>query len=345
MEEQRSLTVHYVFRTAIMAGLAFYVLHLVKSGRLVYYIAPRMEVFVKCAAIALFVFALYQAYLGLRSFFGKAETPCECEHLPPRSVLRNIWLYGLFLLPLTLGFLLPDKLMGSDIASIKGMNLSSGTVKADGRTLSAAVAASAPTPAAKPEAVPSSASEPASAASSGTDAPVPAAGGSGATPPADAGGAAAGSLDQLFAADETNNAFVALGKKLYAKDRIVIKDEGFMELLTTVDMFLDRYVGKQMELTGFIYREPDMKDNQFVVSRLAMVCCSADTSPYGVLVESPMGKELDKDEWVKIVGTIGTTTYRDNRIMVLNAKSIGKAQTPESPYVYPYFDEFAKLVD
>ncbi|MDF2725404.1 MAG: hypothetical protein K0Q59_5081 [Paenibacillus sp.] len=314
MEEKRSLTAHYVFRTVILAGFAFYVLYLVKSGRLTYYIAPRMDVYVKGAAVALFVFALYQAFLGLRSFFGKEEASCDCGHVPPRSAFGSIWLYGLFLLPLTLGFLLPDKLMGSDIVSIKGMNLSSGTVKAESR----AVTASSPPEAAK-------------------------------KPVGEEGTSADGDktvdANALFAEDESKNAFAALGKKLYAKDRITIKDEGFMELLTTVDLFLDGYVGKQMELTGFVHREPDMKGSQFVVARLAMMCCSADTSPYGVLVQSAMGNGLDKDAWVKVTGTIGTTNYRGNKIMVLDATSIRKVDAPESPYVYPYFDEFVKLAD
>jgi uncharacterized repeat protein (TIGR03943 family) len=335
MVGNRSLTVHYLFRAVIMAGFSFYILHLVKAGSLVYYIAPRMETYVKCAAIALFVIALYQGFLGLRSFFGKAGTPCECEHMPTGSIVRNIWLYGLFLLPLMLGFLLPDKLMGSDVVAMKGMNLSgtSGTAKADSRAAAPSVAVVQAPAAAGSE-------QSASAAVAQGDRSSSAAG----------GGAAMRSssddeLKRLFPADNFSEPYVPLGMKLYKKERIVIKDNGFMELLTVVDLFLDRYIGKQMEITGFVYREPDMKEDQFVVSRLSMMCCSADSSPYGVLVESAAAKTLKKDSWVKIVGTIGTTKYKDNEIMRLNATSIESIQAPETPYVYPYYDEFDKLAD
>ncbi|MEF3306355.1 TIGR03943 family putative permease subunit [Paenibacillus sp. GYB003] len=347
MAERRSLTAHYWFRAFIMSGFAFYILHLTKTGRLMYYIAPRMEVYVKCAAIGLFVFALYQGFLGLRSFFGKDGEPCDCGHEPPRSIVRNVWLYGLFLLPLTLGFLLPDKLMGSDIAAMKGMNLGGGiggVARAD-KTGGVGEAASAGGAAADANA----------GVDAGPSAQGPAPGVSAADPTGSApgsetwaerpGAAVGDELDKLFAADDFNKPFVGLGKKLYAKEKIVIKEEGFMELLTTVDLFLDRYIGKTMELTGFVYREPDMADNQFVVARLAMQCCSADSSPYGVMVESPMAKKLGKDQWVKLVGTIGKTKYNDNEIMKLDASSIQNVQAPETPYVYPYFEAFEELAD
>jgi uncharacterized repeat protein (TIGR03943 family) len=351
MVENRSLTVHYLFRAVIMSGFSFYVLHLVKAGSLVYYIAPRMEVYVKCAAIALFVIALYQGFLGLRSFFGKAEAPCDCEHAPPASLVRNIWLYGLFLLPLTLGFLLPDKLMGSDVVAMKGMNLSggNGAAKAGGRAAgpSAAIEASGTVEAGQTASAGAvQAPAPASAAS-GQTASAEAEAGGGVSPAAGAGASPAADeeLKRLFVADELSAPYVPLGMKLYKRERIVIQENGFMELLTAVDLFLDRYIGKKMEITGFVYREPDMKENQFVVSRLAMMCCSADSSPYGVLVESATAKTLGKDAWVKIVGTIGTTKYKDIEIMKLDATSIESIQAPETPYVYPYYEDFEKLAD
>ncbi|TNJ63233.1 TIGR03943 family protein [Paenibacillus hemerocallicola] len=343
MVENRSLTVHYLFRAVIMAGFSFYVLHLVKAGSLVYYIAPRMEVYVKCAAIALFVIALYQGFLGLRSFFGKAEAACDCEHAPPASIVRNIWLYGLFLLPLTLGFLLPDKLMGSDVVAMKGMNLSggNGAAKAGGRAAGSGTAAAGQTASAGAVQAPESVApeQPVSAEEAAAKGGVSSAAGTGTSPTADE------ELKRLFEADDFSKPFVSLGIKLYKQDRIVIKENGFMELLTAVDLFLDRYIGKKMEITGFVYREPDMKENQFVVSRLAMMCCSADSSPYGVLVEGATAKTLSKDAWVKIVGTIGTTKYKDIEIMKLDATSIESIQAPETPYVYPYYEDFEKLAD
>lgn len=349
MSETRSMTVHYLFRAVLLAGLAFYILYLVKNGSLVYYIAPRMEVYVKLAAVVMFVFALYQGFLTLQSFLGRAaEDSCDCGHMPSGSILGNVWLYGLFLLPLLLGFMLPDKLMASDVVAIKGISLGgSGKPAAAGRPggeQPTGQAGLASDPAGNDEG--SLSGEEANGAGLGLGAET-AAGGS-----SDRAGIAVpassrtdSDLERLFEGDGFNEPYLALARKLYRQDKITITENGFMELLTAVDLFLDRYVGKQMEMVGFVYREPDMAANQFVVSRLAMMCCSADSSPYGVLVEGAGANALEKDSWVKIVGTIGKTTYRDIEIMKLSATSIKRVEAPATPYVYPYYEDFEDLAD
>ena len=87
-----------------------------------------------------------------------------------------------------------------------------------------------------------------------------------------------------------------------------------------------------------------MAPNQFVVSRLAMQCCSADASPYGVMVESSRSEHFPKDTWVTITGTIGKTTYNKSTILKLDALKIEKIKASATPYVYPYFDDFSNLV-
>lgn len=354
MSETRSMTVHYLFRAVLLAGLAFYILYLVKNGSLVYYIAPRMEVYVKLAAVVMFVFALYQGFLTLQSFLGRAaEDSCDCGHTPSGSILGNVWLYGLFLLPLLLGFMLPDKLMASDVVAIKGISLG-GTGKpvavngSGGGQPSGQAAASESDSAGNDGG--SLAGEEANGAgqAAGQELSAETAAGGGSERSGIAAPASSSTdseLERLFEGDGFNEPYLALARKLYRQDKITITENGFMELLTAVDLFLDRYVGKQMEMVGFVYREPDMAANQFVVSRLAMMCCSADSSPYGVLVESAGANALEKDSWVKIVGTIGKTTYRDIEIMKLSATSIKRVEAPATPYVYPYYEDFEDLAD
>ncbi|TBL70827.1 TIGR03943 family putative permease subunit [Paenibacillus thalictri] len=356
MEEERSLTWHYVLRAAVMAGFSFYVAHLAAADKLVYYIAPRMMPYVKLAALALFVIAVCQAFLAYRSVVGKTAT-CDCEHLPSRSLMRNTAVYGLLASPLLLGLLLPDVVMGSDLASVKGMNLSA----------NAAVKQSASQPAQQ------SASQPAQQAGTpalgnaaqGANANIPGADSlavqsmpseSAASDLQDAGansqGIAAGppaipnedaKLQEMFKADKFMEPYAKLAMKLYKHDQISITESGFMELLTSVDLYMDRFVGKKMEISGFVYREEGMKPEQFVVSRLAMQCCSADAAPYGVLVESSLAKNFPKDTWVKLSGTIDKTTYNDNEIMKIDAVKIEKIKASKTPYVYPYTEEFSTL--
>ncbi|WP_409340323.1 TIGR03943 family putative permease subunit [Paenibacillus sp. MBLB4367] len=108
-----------------------------------------------------------------------------------------------------------------------------------------------------------------------------------------------------------------------------------MEIVQSVDLFSNNFLGKKIELSGFVYRENDMKPEQFVIARFGVSCCSADASPFGVMVESAMAINLPKDSWVKIKGIIGKTTYNQNEIMKIDAQSVAKIKAPNSPYVYP----------
>ncbi|RKN84421.1 TIGR03943 family putative permease subunit [Paenibacillus ginsengarvi] len=329
MQTERSLAVHYVLRAAIMGGFCAYIVYLVQNDRLVYYIAPRMHLYVKLAALALFAIAIHQAYMAFRSVFDKPES-CDCNHEPPRSFLGNIVVYGLFLVPLALGFLLPDQLMGSRVVSMKGMNLTTaeaGKPNVPVQTTAGVKADNTQAAGASESSLSAGAGQAASTTGSSTN-----------SASTDRQASADVPLDELFKSDGFNDGYTKLAKKLYKQDVIALPEKGFMEILTTIDMFLDPFLGKQIEISGFVYREEGMKPNQFVVSRLAMQCCSADASPYGILVESPSAASFPVDTWVRISGTLGKTKYDDYDYMLLNAKQIEKIQPPKTPYVYPDYD-------
>jgi putative membrane protein len=288
------LTGHYVLRAAILAGFAIYILYLVRSNNILFYIAPRMIIYVKLTCIGFYAIAIYQVFLAFNSFFGK-KLDCDCDHPPSRSRLRNTAAYSLFILPLALGFLLPDSAMGSALAAKRGVNLSSSQTN----TLNFSVN--------KPAADPSQAE-------------------------------ADPKLQALFKADKYDEGFAQLGMKLYKKDLIEVKEEGFIEILTSLDLFMNNFIGKKIEISGFVYREDDMKANQFVVARFSISCCTADGSPFGMMVQSTQAQRFAKDTWVKITGTLNKTTYNGNEIMTLIADKVEKTKASRTQYVYPNYD-------
>lgn len=307
MEAKRSYRLHYFLRAIILTGFTLYIIRLVKTDRMQYYIAPRMMLYVKLAAIAFMVLAVYQVYLALQP--RQSTDSCGCEHVPPRSPLLNLVIYTLFVLPLALGFLLPDALMGSSIASIKGMNLNIN----GSQTVQAAAARKPPAETAR------SVKPPLRRDISDEE------------------------LARKFPSDEYTEDFAKLGMLLYRKDLIRIKETGFLELLESIDLYKRNFIGKKIQITGFVYRESPMDARQFAVSRLAMQCCSADALPYGVMVESSLTKSFPKDTWVRITGTIGMTNYNHHDIMKIDAENIEKVKASATPYVYPYFSDYAAL--
>jgi putative membrane protein len=340
----KMLSLHHFIKAAILFGFAMFIVSLIKTDNILYYIAPRMVDYVKWSAVGFYAIAVYQIYQAIRSFWATtAACDCDHDHTPSTSLLKNTVLYGLFCFPLLLGFILPDTSMGSSLAAKKGMNLSSANaVKKD-------TIAALPVP-------PAVGTTPTPTNTSGTNATPVAPGNPTGSNSSNASGSAAGNTssnnpaaansstppainqDEMFPSDKFTKHYAAYAKELYASGVIPVKEELFMETLTTVDLYLDKFVGKKMQLTGFVYRQEDMKDNQFVVGRFAVQCCSADASPYGVLVEYDRAQQFADDSWVTVTGTIQQTKFNDMDIMLLKVEKIAKAEPAKAQYVYPNFD-------
>ncbi|MGO4370251.1 TIGR03943 family protein, partial [Paenibacillus sp. MCAF20] len=122
---------------------------------------------------------------------------------------------------------------------------------------------------------------------------------------------------------------------LYSLPAIEVPEKQFIETLTTLDLYREAFLGKEVVLSGFVYREDEMGKDRIAVSRFAMNCCSADALPYGLMIEWPKANEYASDEWVSVKGTLKTTSYMDNEIITLEATKIERIEAPATPYVYP----------
>lgn len=359
MNKHLKMSVHYLIRSFILLGFAGYIVYLAQVEKLQYYIVPRMIPYVQYTTIALYALAIYFIYLALQERGKKQhKQSCGCSHEPPKSVAKSGVLYSLFLFPILIGFLLPDKIMGSDVVSIKGMNLNVSaavrteqtpkeiTVQSNDTDKLAISTETNPELVATPadsmnqsnmehdnvepvaesvvesvvESVAESVTE--SVASNSED-----------------------DFDILFPSDQYSVELAELGKKIYMRDTIEVKEEGFLEMLTMLDMYRNNFVDKTIHISGFVYREDGMSDNTFVVSRMAMQCCSADAMPYGFLVYTDDANQYELDTWITVEGKLGLTEYNDVEIVQLEAEKITRIEAPSDPYVYPYFDDLVKLAE
>ncbi|OBZ09410.1 TIGR03943 family protein [Bacillus sp. FJAT-26390] len=298
---------HHLIRAAILTGFAMFIVYLDRTGEMILYIAPRMELYVKLSAIGLYAAAIYQVYAALQKRLGNQVPDCDCEHEHSPSLFKNIMIYGLFIFPLLLGFLVPTGTLGSALAAKKGVSLSGNS------SIERAAAPSSPSPAIhEAESTP-----PPSAVQKNPN---------------------TGSSETLFPSDEYTADHAAYGKKLYKQPLISVPEKQFIETLTTLDLYLEAFIGKEIEITGFVYREEDMGKDRFAVSRFAMSCCSADALPYGLMIIWPKAMDYADDGWVSVRGEFTTSTYLDNEIIALEAVKLTRIKAPESPYVYPDLD-------
>ncbi|WP_080831648.1 TIGR03943 family putative permease subunit [Cohnella massiliensis] len=345
----RAQIAHHLVRAVILAGIAFYIVRLNSLDTLTLYVAPRMTIYIKLAAFGVYALAAGQLFQAVRLLNG-ARPACDCghDHEMPRSLLKSVLLYACFAVPLAIGFLTPDTTMGSAMAAKKGMNLSSSAdMKEQLQPFSqGSLPEAEPTSAAS--APPDSANAPGAGEENGTGnapgtgnatgdrSPVS----SESPAPEDHSGGEAGvsassdPLDALFPYDNFSAAYAKYGKQIYGDPVITVTEKSYMEILTTVDLYLNNFIGKEMAINGFVYRDETMADHQFVIGRFAVQCCTADALPYGVMVEAEDASRFGNDSWLRVTGTIGTTEYNGMTIMKLDLTNAEEIEPIKEPYIY-----------
>jgi putative membrane protein len=130
-------------------------------------------------------------------------------------------------------------------------------------------------------------------------------------------------------------------KENIINNTILFNDDNYYEILFDVADKVDQYNGKKIIISGFVYKEEGFKQNEFVIARMMMSCCAADSQVIGLMCKWDKAPQLNKDQWVSIEGKIESTVYRnadmdkDDVMPVVVIEKIDNIKAPESPYVYP----------
>ncbi|WP_221568057.1 TIGR03943 family protein [Alkalihalobacillus sp. TS-13] len=295
-------------RSIILFGFAFLMSALIYTGQIQYYIAPQMMKFMYFATVTFFVLGIIQLF---RSEDSEEHCLCGHDHQETRHPFMRFIVYSLFILPLMTGFVFPEKVLDSSMAQKKGVSLN-GSVKPKGQQAPQENSDSS-TPNADefledPEGYMEELEDEVSETSS--------------TPTNDDG---IYDYDEYYAdiADEYKN-----------KDKIIVTDDNYATLVDTLSIFLNEFQGKTIEIEGFVYRESDMNQDEFVIARFMMTCCSADTSVIGTMAKGTELHTIEDDQWVRVTGSISKTKYNDSTIPLIQVTDVERIESPESPYVY-----------
>jgi uncharacterized membrane protein YcgQ (UPF0703/DUF1980 family) len=139
--------IHRMLRALVLIGFALLILHLKRTGELALFVTPRIEQAVKLSSLALLAAGAHQTFAFFRMWTNRSQhidDSCECghehgqqydhdhhvhdqnhhhdhvhdhdhdhDHTP--SSARSVLLYGLFVLFLAIGFLMPHKPLDSDL--------------------------------------------------------------------------------------------------------------------------------------------------------------------------------------------------------------------------------------
>ncbi|WP_078428590.1 TIGR03943 family putative permease subunit [Alkalihalobacterium alkalinitrilicum] len=309
-KENTDVSFHSYIRGIILLGFSLLLLAFIVSGNIRYYIAPKMMPFMYFALVVFIILGVIQIIRSTRKNDQDIDCDCGEDHSMTGSPLIKLAIYSIFVAPIVMGFVLPDKALDSSVAANRGVQYGSGILTK-----------------------PTEATEPVSSTSRAEaflDNP-------------DEYFASLGeeeehySVEDFYTEEGFNQYYLELAEEIEEQERIIVTDENYLDIMTVLDIHMDQFIGKEIVITGFVYREPEFEDNQMVVARFAMTCCVADAAVYGTLIETNLAQEYENDTWVHVSGTLDRTEYNGYPIPLIHLREITVIDEPDQPYVFPSF--------
>ncbi|UAL52122.1 TIGR03943 family putative permease subunit [Metabacillus dongyingensis] len=141
--------------------------------------------------------------------------------------------------------------------------------------------------------------------------------------------------DDHHAEDKPDEYYENQKNDLLKMDKIILSNENYISILEVLDRFPKEFAGKQVELTGFVFREKDFSETQLVIARSGDPCCTDEHDGlYGLLSRMENAKNLLDSQWVNVTGELSTNTYSGAEVPYLLIKKAVKIKPPAQPYVY-----------
>ncbi|RII34531.1 DUF1980 domain-containing protein [Clostridium chromiireducens] len=111
------------------------------------------------------------------------------------------------------------------------------------------------------------------------------------------------------------------------KQETIIIDDNNPMTIEDIRIKPEKYIGRKLEIHGFICKETYLNKNQFIIGKIIMNCCAADSKAVGLVGEYDQIENLSESENVKILGTLSTSTIKDennviHRIPVVKVEKI-----------------------
>jgi uncharacterized repeat protein (TIGR03943 family) len=293
------ISFHHLLRGMILIGFMLLLFKLLLTNNISLLIAPKMIHFIY---FTLFVCLILGVLLIIRGTSGKDHPyHCDCDgdHSYPSSFSKGLFLYLLFIIPITTGFLFSNNVLDSSVAMNRTIKLGASsqasnqmnTVKKNLKS----------------------------------------------TPSSDLSKTNSSSNTKSVLDNQpeplTQTEYNTLKDKLLKAKIINIDDVQYVNIMNIIQDNLTNMIGKTVTTRGFVYREKEFMQNQMIVARFGITCCVADASVYGMMVKGDVAA-LQKDKWVQITGKIEQTQYNGEEIPVIKIDQLSKITPPKQPYVF-----------
>ena len=122
--------------------------------------------------------------------------------------------------------------------------------------------------------------------------------------------------------------------KIPESDVAHIKVEEYTNILKSVYENLDSYVGQKICFSGYVYRNLDFSDNEFVLARDMVIDASSKRFIVGFLCSYKEAKNFPDDSWVEITGEIIKGNYH-GEVPIVKVIKIRQIDKPSNEFTYP----------
>ncbi|MFJ8260092.1 TIGR03943 family putative permease subunit [Peribacillus asahii] len=297
---QEAVSYHHLIRGIVLIGLALLVFKLLVTNHIAFFIAPQMVRFIYFSFIILLILSII---LILRGTSEKDRYSCHCdgEHTYPTSIFKSILLYGLFILPITTGFLFSENVLDSSVAMNRPITLVS----------------------------PAQNNDKIRQTQNNTDTITT----SDINTNQENSISDNNSLTSSQPGPLSEKEYSSLQKKMEMTSHIKMNDEYYVPIINILSEDLSSMIGKTITTKGFVYREQNFFQDEIVIARFSVVCCVADASAYGIMAKGDVA-HLPKDQWIQVTGKIDQIKYDGTTVPIIKIQKLSKIPMPKNPYVY-----------
>ncbi|MBB5172999.1 TIGR03943 family putative permease subunit [Texcoconibacillus texcoconensis] len=333
---------HAYIQGIILLGFALLILGFIITDNIRYYIAPDMMPFIYFALVMFFILGIMQIFRSTQKDDAHEGTSCDCsaDHEMKGPPFVKVLIYSIFILPILFGFVLPDQALDSSVAANRGIQFGSGILNEDSSEKASAETAEEESVTEEDDDNDLSRAEAYLEDPDGYLESIK-------QPPNTDEYPSEDEVDEHYTVediyaeqDDIDDHYEEVAQEMLDQESIFVTEENYLDIMSVLDLRLDSFVGQEIEIIGFTYREPDFLENQLVVARFSMTCCTADAAVYGTLVESDEAIHFDDDTWIHVHGTIEAGEYDGMPMPVLTDATINQVEEPDTPYVYPSFSPF-----
>lgn len=97
-----------------------------------------------------------------------------------------------------------------------------------------------------------------------------------------------------------------------SNSRTIVVDDNNAVILDDIAVHPEKYSGYKIIIDGFVCKENYLPKNQFVLGKIVIECCRADSSIFGIVTEYEGLKDLKENQEIRVEGLIDSTVIYNN---------------------------------